>query len=396
MLQPYSFNSALWIPYLSLILLGLIVKPSPYRRLLFLPIPPLTAYVLLSTTGAFITDYFLGLSWLPLFWFASDYILLTEVQRTLRQRANRTTTNGVDVDKEQSIETASIWRRTRWAVALLLSPRGVGWAHEPTTVLPARAPAGTSRAAFVVQSLRRALMFFIIHDACNLHVRWNPMFHADGPGWRADGLAWRAVVVMSWGLGAYTSLLLRGTLLGAVCVACGVSEPEEWPPLLGPLGEAYTIRKFWGRVWHQIIRRFVTTHGKFLAHRVLKLRPGTNPSAYVQLYTAFAISAALHYAAETMALRSWHGGALVFFMLQACAITLEDFLIFVGWSAGIRGGFAMRMVGYAWVCAWFTVTLPVWEEPLVSAGLMHEGLSVSVLLGLWRGEWVLPPLSVHE
>ncbi|KAJ7869728.1 hypothetical protein B0H14DRAFT_2345926, partial [Mycena olivaceomarginata] len=224
----------------SLVLLALAVKPFPHRALFFLPIPPLTAYVLRSTTGNFNAEYVVGLMWLLLFWFASDYILLTDVQRTLRRvPPNRTTA------PKEIIENASLWHRTRWAVVLLNSPRGVGWTHEPT-VLPAHSVAGTSRAVFIVQRLWKALQLFIIHDASNLHQRWNPMFTSDGPGWRADGWMWRAIVVTGWCLSSYSIISLVATAVNVVNVACGLWRPEEWPPFFGSPADAYTIRRLWG------------------------------------------------------------------------------------------------------------------------------------------------------
>ncbi|KAJ7301479.1 membrane bound O-acyl transferase family-domain-containing protein [Mycena albidolilacea] len=379
MLIPYAFNGLAWVSYLSLVLFALIVKPFSGRAVIFLPIFALTAYVLLSTTGTFAGDYGLGLSWLTLFWFASDYILLTDVQRTLRR---------LPPAPKEPIEKASLCARTRWAVALFTAPRGVGWAHQPPT-LPAAPLAGTPRLAFIVRRLCTAFLLFLLHDAANLHQLWNPMFRAHGPGWRADGWGWRAIVVLAWGVSAYTAMELAVTLLSVMGVACGLFAPEEWPPLFAP-GEAYTIRRLWGRAWHQLMRRFVSTHGKYLAHCVLRLSPGSNASSYIQLYTAFLISALVHYGAEAMALRIPRGGgALAFFMLQPCAIMLEDFLIFLARGAGMKGGTGVRIVGYAWVWVWVTLTLPGWQEPLVRAGQMDDSLPVSVLLGLWRGEWVL-------
>jgi hypothetical protein len=171
--------------------------------------------------------------WLLLFWFASDYILLTDVQRTLR----RVPPNRTAAPKE-IIENASLWHRTRWAVVL---PRSVGW-----TVLPAHSVAGTSRAVFIVQRLWRALHLFIIHDASKLHQRWNPMFTSDGPGWRADRWMWRTIVVTGWCLSNYSIISLVATVVNVVNVACGLSKPEEWPPFFGSPADAYTIRRLWG------------------------------------------------------------------------------------------------------------------------------------------------------
>ncbi|KAJ7139583.1 membrane bound O-acyl transferase family-domain-containing protein [Mycena epipterygia] len=390
---PPEFHNSLWAVYLSLILLSLIVKPSPYRRLFFVPVLALTFYVCCSTTGAFDSDYYLGTGWFTIFWTASDYILFIDVQRELRQVPAPAS------DRGGAIENASLWRRTRWGLALLNSPRGVGWAHEPTAALPAHPPADTPRLTFVAQRLWKAAQFFVLHDLCNLHIRWNDSFRPTGPEWTALGWGWRLVAAAGWALSAYSAMAIGPLLLSAASVALGASSPDEWPPLFGGPREAWSIRRFWGcalpyypsRAWHQLMRRFVSVHGKYLAHRVLRLPPGGKPSAYVQLFTAFALSALVHYGSETLALRHWRGGALTFFMLQPCAIMVEDLLIFLARRAGFKGGVGARVVGYAWTWAWFGLTLPLWQMPLVRGGLFENGMPVSVLAGLWRGEWVLPP-----
>ncbi|KAF8205866.1 hypothetical protein K438DRAFT_1963638 [Mycena galopus ATCC 62051] len=166
--------------------------------------------------------------------------------------------------------------------------------------LPPHPAPGTSRVAFIARCLLlQVALMFTIYDAANLH----------------------PVVFLS-----------------IVTVACRLSDPEEWPLLFGSPSDAYTILRLWRRAWHQLMRRFVSTHGKFLAQRVLKLRSGCNASAYVWLYTAFTISALINYDVETAALGHWKGDALAFFMPQVCAITLEDFVLFVGRAWGSRKG----------------------------------------------------------
>ncbi|KAK7024729.1 MBOAT-2 domain-containing protein [Favolaschia claudopus] len=387
---PYPFDGRLWIPYLSFFLAALTVKPSPYRFLLFIPIPPLAFYTLLSTTGQFMADYTLGLAWLVYFWFASDYILLTDVQRSLHHLPPSVKRAPGDA-KPQPIESASLWRRFKWGLTLFISVRGVSWAHAPAPgIIPPPPPPGTSRTRFLVRRLGMFFIVFLIHDACNMHVRANSMFHSYyEPGWRGDGWAWRAAVVVTWGLSSATMMEMLCTLSSIVSVVLRFSEPEEWPALFGSPSDAYTVRRLWGRVWHQIMRRFVSTHGKFLAYNILHLKPGTNASSYVQLFTAFFLSTTIHYGAEIMAFRNFTGGAPAFFMLQPCIIMLEDFVLFLGRSAGIRQSKLLYRLGYLWVLAWFTLTLPIWEEPLVKAGQMRDGMGVSFWAGVWRGEWVL-------
>ncbi|KAJ7712524.1 membrane bound O-acyl transferase family-domain-containing protein [Mycena metata] len=360
MFTPYPFNPALWVVLFVLYVLPLAVKPSPYRRLFFLPIIPLTVYALLCTTGTFRGDYSIGNVWLSYCCFASDYILITDVQRELRQ---------VRVKPDSvPIENASLLRRLRWALDLFTSPRGVGWAHEPTNVLPPHPPPGTGRARFVAHRLLKTLQYWVVLHLCNLHMSTNNMFRVDGPDWTAVGWGWRVGALWP----------------GAVSVACGLSNPEDWPPLFASPLEAWTIRRFWGRAWHQIMRRFLSTHGKFLA-RQMRLRPGSNASAYVQLYTAFVMSGWIHYQGEVMAFRHWRSGAFMFFLLQAVAITLGDFLIFLAKRAGLQAGSAARLAGYAWTCTWLAWSIPMWQVPLVRGGLYDkDAMSVSVLLGLWQ------------
>ena len=67
-----------------------------------------------------------------------------------------------------------------------------------------------------------------------------------------------------------------------------------------------------------------------------------------------------------------------FFILQAVAITFEDFVIYIAKRLLRLGGIQLkpgrvdeswaeavvRVIGYCWVALWFCLTLPVWlDEP---------------------------------
>ncbi|KAJ7626833.1 membrane bound O-acyl transferase family-domain-containing protein [Roridomyces roridus] len=389
----HPFNPSLLGLYSLLILVPLVVRPSPYRPLCFIPILALTAYVLCFTsTGTFEGDYYLSIQWLTYFFAASDYILLTDVQRELRQVSLNPASS---VDK-RLVEERSLWDRTRLALSLLSTPRGIGWAHEPRHNIPAHPPASTPRTTFICKRLLCALTFFLMHDAANLHVRWNEMYRADGRGWMADGWAWRAVACIGYGASAYSAIEMIGILGSVLSVVVGVSRPEEWPMLFGGPREAWTIRRFWSRAWHQMLHRSLSAHGKFLAHKMLGLTPGTLPSLYIRLYTGFFISALLHYGAESMALHHLRGRALSFFMLQAVGITLEDVIFRLARKTPLgrlEGSVGARLVGYAWTLGWFALVLPYWQEPLVRAGLTDGGIPISLIMGVVKGEWILEPLA---
>jgi hypothetical protein len=118
--------------------------------------------------------------------------------------------------------------------------------------------------------------------------------------------------------------------------------------------------------------QFLSAHGKFVAHRLMGLKPGSATSAYTQLYVAFLISGIMHYLPEYMALRHWGGGALLFFLLQAVAITLEECLQSAGRRLGLTASWRWKVIGYFWVWSWFALCLPIWQDPLLHEGVFEE------------------------
>ncbi|KAJ6460108.1 membrane bound O-acyl transferase family-domain-containing protein [Mycena vitilis] len=308
----------------------------------------MSPYLLSLSTLSPTLDYCLSNAWL---FAASDFILLTDVQRELRvvkppQRA------------DEPIENAPLSRRIAWATKLFTSARGLGWAHEPRYANPPRPSP--------LDSARRL----------------------------PSGWLWRYLVVWAWCIPLVGLSVCNHALSAAFSVGTGASGPEDWPPFLGSITLAWSVRNFWGRIWHQTMRRFLSAHGKFLAHRVLRLKPGSKASGYTQLYVAFLISGIMHYLPEYMALRHWGGGALRFFLLQAVAITFEECVQDAGRRLGLKAGWVWKAVGYSWVWSWFAYCLPGWQDPLLHEGVFEEvRYSVVVMLRRHTVSPKFPPLE---
>ncbi|KAJ7034142.1 membrane bound O-acyl transferase family-domain-containing protein [Mycena alexandri] len=345
-------------------LLALVVKPSPYRRLLFLPLLLMSPYLLSLSTGYPTMDYCIATAWFTYLFAASDFILLTDVQRELRimkpsQRA------------DEPIEHASLRRRIAWALKLFTSTTGVGWEHQPR--YPLRPSPSIPRRIFVRDQLLQALLTGATFEGVNyyFHTR-HPSLYAGGPSLTSFGWLWRYQTIWAWSVPLAASSICVQSLSAAYSVGTGASGPEDWPPFMGSFALAWSVRNFWGRTWHQSMRRFLSAHGKFVAHKMLRLQPGTKASAYAQLYVAFLVSGTMHYLPEYMALRHWGGGALWFFLLQAVAITVEECAQGVGRWLGITGGWKCKLVGYFWVWSWFAFCLPIWQDPLLHTGVFEE------------------------
>ncbi|KAJ7624387.1 hypothetical protein FB45DRAFT_923289 [Roridomyces roridus] len=170
---PYGYLAAFY----TILLAAVVSRPSPRRRLFFLPLLAMT-WQLLSDSQA---GYLSGALWFCSLLTASDYILVTDVQRELRLTGEHTA---------QNIENAPLIVRLNWAVNLLCSSRGIGWAHGPRVRSP-RATV-TSRWKFIAKQIVRFIASQLLFDAVNLHTRWNPAL-VDHMGLVHAGLAWRVV-----------------------------------------------------------------------------------------------------------------------------------------------------------------------------------------------------------
>ena len=130
----------------------------------------------------------------------------------------------------------------------------------------------------------------------------------------------------------------------------------------------------------------LTFHTYFLSQS-LRL-PNCTFKTYFKLFVSFAISGLIHYGGYYMLFQNWSGTSMRFFVLQAVAITFEDMVIALAARFGhTQQNTVFRFIGYIWVFAWFTYSLPMWLDPIVHAGTMDDGINVSLILGLWYGNW---------
>jgi len=231
--QKTEFKSILFLLAWGITLLSLVVRPSPYRRLLFIPTLSICLYLAFYTTSADIASKnAVACTAFSLIFFSLDLTALTDVQNELRL-----------VGQKTSISTASLSDRFWWALRLLSSPRGIGWAHEPTThILPHPT---TSRVRFLSNQLLRTAKFIIIFDIVRVLSYSNPYFQKGGPSLADAGLLWRSTV-LALVITTYASLARVYTIYSIVSVGFGLTVPGDWPPLFGYLGDAYTVRRSWG------------------------------------------------------------------------------------------------------------------------------------------------------
>ncbi|KAF8182110.1 membrane bound O-acyl transferase family-domain-containing protein [Mycena galopus ATCC 62051] len=214
-------------------------------------------------------------AWFPYLFAASDYILLTDVRRELQivkppQRA------------DEPIENAPLSRRVAWGINLFASgTRGLGWAHEPRHANTARPSPSTPRGTFAWSQIFQAVGFAVLFETAHFFNMRNP--------------------ALTWNVPMAAAAMCNHALSAAFSDSTSASGPEDWPLFMGSITLAWSVRDFWGRVWHQSMRRFLSTHCEFVAHQLIGLKPGSTVSVYTQLYVAFLIPGLMHYLPEYMA-----------------------------------------------------------------------------------------------
>ena len=230
-----EFKPSLFLLAWSITLLSLVVRPSPYRGFLFIPILSICLYLAFYTTSGDISfNNGVTCAVFTLIFSSLDLTVLTDVQNELRL-----------VGQKTSISTASLSDRFWWALRLFSGLRGIGWTHEPTThILPHPT---TSRVRFLWDQLLRTAKYIIIFDVVRVLSYSNPYFQKGGPSLTDAGLLWRSTV-LALVITTYASLARIYTIYSIVSVGLGLTVPGDWPPLFGYLGDAYTVRRSWGSV----------------------------------------------------------------------------------------------------------------------------------------------------
>ncbi|RPD61545.1 hypothetical protein L227DRAFT_562600 [Lentinus tigrinus ALCF2SS1-6] len=256
--------------------------------------------------------------------------------------------------------------------------RLIGWNTQiPSVPLPFK---GT-RTQFLYHRVKQFLWSFVLTDFTESYVY--PFYHLYVPGSTDpplptgfDGLLLRSWNALVWLAMTYAILKMYYEAASLLAVGLGLSRPEDWPDMFGNWSDAYTIRRLWGRTWHQNLRRHFSYWGKLVV-RTLHIKRGTWLSSQTQVYTAFLLSALIHSFGDLMLGRQHFGRSFPFFLANAMAITFEDAVIALGQSLGLGFGKegptrAVRLLGYAWVIFWVRYSAPMYVDWMFESGVVEN------------------------
>ncbi|KAG1841806.1 membrane bound O-acyl transferase family-domain-containing protein [Suillus subalutaceus] len=260
------------------------------------------------------------------------------------------------------------WKRIFHVAYVFQSPRGVGWNYQVNNIPAApRQP----RHLFILTSSLRAACYAVLFEVARLYVWYNPACASVTVETRsyvarcADTIAF--IGLTYWGLNAIYFAMAAGS------VALGLYEPRMWPDLFGSWRDAYTVRRAWGRTWHQTLKWFLAPLGKATSS-VLGFNRGTSGALYAQVYVAFLLSGLVHTGGDIVLSGSSTSAvsrplfSMPFFFSQAVVITLEDVLIRIARRLGVKDSVWTRALGFFWVAVWFGWCVPGFVENMIRAG----------------------------
>jgi hypothetical protein len=164
---------------------------------------------------------------------------------------------------KQKNEVGGGWRGAtaaeKWSfiIDLLFSPRGVNraWAAKNIPHFRSSDPAYVpTRAAFLRRRLTSTLISFLLFDVIANSPPPDPsMFSLSTiPFFRrlddvtSSELALRLSSTLAFWISTYCIVNVINGVFALFCVGLGVSEAKDWPPIFGAVGEASSVRRFWG------------------------------------------------------------------------------------------------------------------------------------------------------
>ncbi|KAI6044223.1 hypothetical protein EDC04DRAFT_2890002 [Pisolithus marmoratus] len=357
----------------------------------------LAANMSLFHTGDAVTDYFFG-TFLGATILRSVRILL--LVRPLEEYRHES-------DKVPAYQLPFI-QRFFWLFKMTRSPRGVGWSFMAEHSVVPVDPRHRTRASFIASRLRWLFSHYLLFEATTLYMNSNPVFRSKASV-TSQGYIMQCLNAAAFHCQTYAVLTCIHCTLAVVAVGANLSEPQAWPQPFGHWKNAYTIRKFWGKVWHQILRHDLTIFGPHKPKRNpwdpvrAEHSPASKPkerepwaTTYRRLCYAFICSAFVHLCGDIVlqfrALDDFSSTATSgilsfpsliacsppFFLLQPVGVLVEDAVMEVGKRMGLKEGAWTRMVGYVWV----------WMFIGFSSAFMLDGLATAFWVGQRAGEGI--------
>lgn len=180
----------------------------------------------------------------------------------------------------------------------------------------------------------------------------------------AEGV-FRFAASFSFWLNLFCIIQAVNSFFGILYVGLGLYPVKMVPPMWGKLSDAVSIRKFWGNVWHQTLRRLLVSWSEFVIHDLLQMPKVSLIARYCKLAFCFFISGLLHLSADlALGVPVGQSNAISFFLATALLIMFEDAMqyLYRRVKKNDRSRWP-RYLGYCWMSCYIFWLTPSWSYP---------------------------------
>jgi hypothetical protein len=260
----------------------------------------------------------------------------------------RTDSTGQTIETQDEVKAYSWPRKLYWSASLMTSIRGINWNWQVSNI----PPISSSRLHACLHHAFNVVKYNLIMDIKDYVVAQSLLEAVTVESYFALPL-WHQILYVAAGiLNSAAGIGLSYHALAFFCTATHVTNPTSWPPMFGSWSSFSTVRGAWGKLWHQMLRRFFTVSNNLILSS-LNIKRGTLLSKYTQIYIAFLLSALFHHVgALNLPYMNSVPYQFLFFLLQPVCITIEDMAIALGRHVGVRDGVFGRGIGCIWTgCA---------------------------------------------
>ena len=108
---------------------------------------------------------------------------------------------------------------------------------------------------FVTTEALKACIWYLLYDLCRYPFTVSSYKSMPPPDIFSDSLPQQAFFALMAGITNYCVLNLQYSAGSALAVATCLYTPQDWPPMMGRLSDVSSVRAFWGKFWHQNLRR---------------------------------------------------------------------------------------------------------------------------------------------
>ncbi|KAJ5921064.1 hypothetical protein N7466_009390 [Penicillium verhagenii] len=197
-----------------------------------------------------------------------------------------------------------------------------------------------------------ALLWFFVSFYLELVPKQTKLFELldqshllDNPPW--ESLPAHIHLVLFFIVALFILLKCIYAFLSIATVSLYLSSPQQWPPFQASAREAWSVRRFWGRFWHQTLRSLLSSNADFVIS-VLHVTPDDIIVRYVRFFLCFIISGLIHLSLDhAIGISLADSGALAFFLVQPIAFMAEDMAEWLSKRYGVmtRDNIGRRTVG---------------------------------------------------